>query len=428
MIKYQKTFNWILVFFTMTGMSTAQTGWVQTQLNAGMGRSLYSTDTELYASTLDGVFSTTDNGMPWFSKGLADHDVYDVIISHQYILAATSTGIYRSSDNGTNWMPTNGSPPNLAGGGGIHGSHLFAKNSSYVFVIAWALGIYRSGDDGENWQQMYVGQDGAGFQDYAAAATCIGAVGEKIIFGRADNNPFLIFSSSDNGNSWVGTTLSRSDGMQDQLLCFYNDNGNLFAGGFMGLYLSTDLGNSWITQYDGLNVSLGIFRDIVSYNQNLFAAVDFNSIQISRDNGINWTSFNDGLISDWTFSALAIKPPYIWAILGFFGNAYRCSLNDIVPQVENNGSSIPKECYLYNNYPNPFNPLTEIKYDIPKTSFVVLEVYNVIGEKVSSLVNEEKAPGKYNVHFNGNNFGSGLYFYTLSTDNFIQTKKMVLLK
>jgi len=370
--------------------------------------------------------------MPWFSKGPTGQSVYDIIKSHQYILAATLNGVYSSSDNGNNWLLTNGSPT-LSGTGGVIGPHLFAKNSSYVFVISWGSGIFRSGDDGQNWQQIYVGQDAVGYQDYAAAATCIGTVGERIIIGRASDQPFPIYFSTDNGNTWSGSRLSRSDGMTDQLLCFYNDNGKLFAGGFLGLYLSPDSGNSWSPQYvdtigtHGELIGLGFFRDIVSYNQNLVAAVDFKSIQISGDNGKSWSSFNDGLISDWTFGALAIKPPYIWAIAQS-GNAYRCSLAEVAAEVKNFTALPPNKYSLSQNYPNPFNPTTKINFSVTQKSFVTLKVYNILGKEVAILVNEEKPAGNYKVIFNGSGLASGVYFYKMQTENYTNTKKFILMK
>jgi type IX secretion system substrate protein len=84
--------------------------------------------------------------------------------------------------------------------------------------------------------------------------------------------------------------------------------------------------------------------------------------------------------------------------------------------------------YLYQNYPNPFNPTTEIGYILLERSFVTLSVYNVLGEKVSTLVSETKVAGKYNVKFNAENLSSGIYFYNISVNDFSQTKKMILLR
>jgi hypothetical protein len=83
---------------------------------------------------------------------------------------------------------------------------------------------------------------------------------------------------------------------------------------------------------------------------------------------------------------------------------------------------------LSNNYPNPFNPSTTIKYQIPKSGLVTLKVYNVLGKEITTLVNEEKSVGSYEITFDASGLSSGIYFYKLSADNFQQTKKMILLK
>jgi hypothetical protein len=91
-------------------------------------------------------------------------------------------------------------------------------------------------------------------------------------------------------------------------------------------------------------------------------------------------------------------------------------------------SSQPAEFLLSQNYPNPFNPKTKIKYQIAKISFVTIKVYDVLGSEVATLVNEEKPAGSYDVEFIGDELPSGIYFYQLEAGNFIETKKMVLLK
>ena len=90
--------------------------------------------------------------------------------------------------------------------------------------------------------------------------------------------------------------------------------------------------------------------------------------------------------------------------------------------------SKPISYTLGQNFPNPFNPLTRIGFTIPKRSYVEFCVYNSLGENIAVLEDGFKRAGYYHTEFDGSNLPSGIYFYTLSSDNFISTKKMILLK
>jgi len=83
---------------------------------------------------------------------------------------------------------------------------------------------------------------------------------------------------------------------------------------------------------------------------------------------------------------------------------------------------------LFQNYPNPFNPLTIIKYQILETSFVTIKVFDVLGNEVETLVDKETPAGIFQVYFDGTKQSSGIYFYKLLAGNFVETKKLVLLK
>ena len=91
-------------------------------------------------------------------------------------------------------------------------------------------------------------------------------------------------------------------------------------------------------------------------------------------------------------------------------------------------SEIPKLIKLYNNFPNPFNPVTKINFDLPKKDFVNLTVYDITGRKITELVNQLFDAGSYEVSWNGSNTASGIYFYKLTTNNFSETKRMALIK
>ena len=83
---------------------------------------------------------------------------------------------------------------------------------------------------------------------------------------------------------------------------------------------------------------------------------------------------------------------------------------------------------LEHNYPNPFNPTTTIRYNIPELSFVTLKVYDVLGNEISALVNEELPAGSYEVEFDGSGLTSGIYYYQVKAGNYADVKKMIFLK
>jgi hypothetical protein len=89
---------------------------------------------------------------------------------------------------------------------------------------------------------------------------------------------------------------------------------------------------------------------------------------------------------------------------------------------------LPRTFDLEQNYPNPFNPTTQINYAVPEQSDVRIEVYNVIGRRVATLVNREMAPGNYTVNFDASSLSSGMYFYRLKAGSTLLTKKMTLIK
>ena len=93
-----------------------------------------------------------------------------------------------------------------------------------------------------------------------------------------------------------------------------------------------------------------------------------------------------------------------------------------------NIAGLPTEYKLYNNYPNPFNPSTKIKFNLPEAAFTKLIIYDLIGKEVETLVNSELKSGTHEVTFDARNIASGVYIYTLQTNNFTSTKKLLITK
>jgi hypothetical protein len=134
-----------------------------------------------------------------------------------------------------------------------------------------------------------------------------------------------------------------------------------------------------------------------------------------------------------TVSGLANNVTYYWRVKaknqigwGSFTPWLRYSTAFI--GISQYNSEIPAEYSLHNNYPNPFNPSTNIKFDIPKQGFVTLKVYDLLGMEVASLVQEVLPAGRYEVIMNAGNLASGVYFYSFNSNSFSSVKKMILVK
>jgi hypothetical protein len=100
----------------------------------------------------------------------------------------------------------------------------------------------------------------------------------------------------------------------------------------------------------------------------------------------------------------------------------------VLTNLNNNETGIPTEFKLSQNYPNPFNPSTSIKYALPKNSSVKLIVYGLLGNEIKTLVNEKQTAGTYETKFDATTLASGVYYYKLITEGFVETKQMVLIK
>ena len=198
------------------------------------------------------------------------------------------------------------------------------------------------------------------------------------------------------------------------------------------------MGNTWQIQYGlefdstGYPVNVKMFRSITKYNQYLIASVISESIYISSDNGVNWSPFNEGLISDWTFADMEINNSYIWALRDFFGNAYRRPVQDLLATLDEKKNTFD-HFILYQNFPNPFNPTTSITFKLLKPSDVNLVIFDCTGRQIRTLKTDRYSAGLHQVQWDGTNdsgnaVASGIYVYQLKAGNYNQSHKMMLLR
>ncbi len=134
----------------------------------------------------------------------------------------------------------------------------------------------------------------------------------------------------------------------------------------------------------------------------------------------DYFDINTGTVLDYHGHSLTTKSTEEWFI--------KIKLNNVTTGVEQTGIQIPADYSLSQNYPNPFNPLTMISYQLPINSNVSLKVYNILGQDIATLVNEQQSAGTYSVSFDASAYSSGIYYFKLSSGSFNQVRKMVLMK
>ncbi len=156
----------------------------------------------------------------------------------------------------------------------------------------------------------------------------------------------------------------------------------------------------------------------------------WNSLQLNLDSLIQTGAVNPSKTSQIEVEIKYSGDTTVWSGSIYFDNLTFDGIQksgQLVTQVAAGPAEI-KTFKLYNNYPNPFNPSTKIKYDIPKASNVVVKVYDVLGREVETLVNARQNAGSYSLNFDGSNLASGMYIYRITAGGFIQSRKMILLK
>ena len=256
-----------------------------------------------------------------------------------------------------------------------------------------------------------------------SAVFAITVSGTNLFAGTSVDGVFL---STDDGTSWTEVNSGLTDTRVHAIVV---SGANLFAGTLGGVFLSTDNGTSWTEVNSGLT-DLNLLGLTVNAT-NLFAGTFDGGVFLSTDNGTSWTAVNSGLTNLMVLSLTVSGANLFAGTLGFEigSGVWRRPLSEIITSVdETTSNEIPTVYSLQQNYPNPFNPMTIINYSIPELSIVTIKVYGVLGSEIATLVNEEKPVGTYEVEFDAATLSSGIYYYKIQANNFIETKKMILLK
>ncbi|MBU0559304.1 MAG: T9SS type A sorting domain-containing protein [Bacteroidetes bacterium] len=238
-----------------------------------------------------------------------------------------------------------------------------------------------------------------------------------------------IANTTTGGRSWAYqdsiTHLMYGIDFIDSLKGYAVGTNRKFSNGY--IYSTIDGGQNWeYLRYD----NVGPFWSI-RFLDNLFGWISGSGkILRTTNGGETWEIQVEGMQTDFKQMIILKKDKVAYAF-GKDWNDYshtllRADLSNIT-SIADDKDKLPEQFLLFGNYPNPFNPITTISYYISRYSHVELKVYNLLGEEIEKIVNKKQTAGKYEIKFEGSNLPSGIYFYQLKTNKFIQTKKMLLL-
>jgi hypothetical protein len=383
--------------------------WIQK--NAGLHSltvsSMAGNGNDIYISVPSkGILISTNGGTLWTERinGLTNLNVSTIIFINNVLITGTTNfsvgfGVFRSTDFGLSWSNINSSP---------NFYRFCVDGNNNIYAASWSLS--KSTDLGLSWT----------FYPGVSMAEYICKKGNYIFLG---SQVYGVSRSSDFGITWDSVNRGFPNSYK-YISSLFADSSYIYAGvSGSGLYVSSNDGLNWSSRNNGLTSPS--VKCITKYNNYLFVGTDSGGVYISSNNGLSWIQKNNGLIPK-TISSVYVKSGYLYAGTFCMG-LWRRSFSEIIG-VNNISSEIPHNFYLYQNYPNPFNPATSIKYQVESIKFIKLVVCDILGKEVATLVNEKQSPGTYEVTFDGSDFPSGVYFYTLETQNYRETKKMLLIK
>jgi photosystem II stability/assembly factor-like uncharacterized protein len=414
----------LLFPFLQYNILHSQSGWIKVYAcdNSGIGIHFFNQNTGYLINGSGNTYKSTNNGINWISysatTGIIPMSCY-FFTEDNYLITGYSdnhvfgwVGIWKDGIRTDSWFT-----PTLSYLG-LTTTDWINKDTGYVAGSDFDMGsyigkVFRTTNRGLNWTDI-------------TPSTSLYINSIKFINA---NTGFIIqpfFEKTTNmGNNW--TRISDTSGADFHIvnldtIYIANNNGRV--------NISTNGGSAWLARNTGVNFNINKIKFVNSKTGWIIGKN--GTIMRTTNCGVNWQLQMGGLQNITLRDLFILNENYIW-VSGDSGTVkglvFRTSTGgaSFVKKIANN---LPDKYELYQNNPNPFNPTTNIKYQISNnlSQQVTLKVYDMLGKEIATLVNEKQSPGMYEVTFDGSNFASGVYFYRIQAGDFVQVKKMLMIK
>jgi hypothetical protein len=425
----------------------------------------------LFAGTEGGVYRSTDNGSNWTQAGLTQNHINALTVIGDQVFAGTGSGVFLTTNNGADWNAVNN---------GLTNSTVlsFARSDSGLFAGTWG-GVFFLRNKSDIWTAVNTGLQFLGVPSLVLSGSDLFAgTGAGGVWRRplSELNISVTVMSPNGGENWktgsIDTIKWISSNIQN-INIEYSANGGGDWSPVVNTIAASPSAYPWTIPDTTSTNCLVRISDVLDANINDVSNDLFTiyrpSLLLTSPNGgesckigsidtIKWTSSNIQNIKieysanggkNWSpvVNTIAASPSaYLWTIPDTTSTNCLVRISDVLDANINDVSDsyfsiesfpdglifteigLPKKHRLLQNYPNPFNPSTQIKFALPKPENVKIEIYNTIGQRLETLINQHMPAGYHEIEFNAQNLSSGVYLYRIEAGQFLDVKKMILLR
>lgn len=370
------------------------------------------------------ILRTTNGGDLWqiqlFDWNYDIRDIYFPSINTGYAVGGmhpVGALVMKTTNNGINWVTLSGITtlqPLI--NSWLNSVYFLNENTGYIAGYNGTL--MKTTNGGIIWDQQVIGTTFYLNDIYFT----------NLNTGYISGQNGILKKTTNAGSNWFD--LQTGVGSDINSIFFRNDNTGYIAGynGYIGK--TTNAGSNWSLQQLSFAITTVDWTSIYFADDNTGYAVGQQVVEFKTTNaGLNW--FFQLPIEVGNLESVYFTSPdtgYATGVDFYGGLILKTSNGGQITGIQKIGDFVPQAFSLSQNFPNPFNPSTRIRFDIAKSSFTSLTIYDVLGRKVSSIVNKKLDSGTYLAEWNAVNNSSGIYFYRLQTETYSETKRMILVK